>query len=164
MVTTEHLRSIVETEVARLGLDERFIAHLMEIVKYESYPTSINGHPGYELDDDGTYRGLYQFSRYSWNLMLDAYPTIMEGMGFEHVLEVRASVLATIAYLTDSRKVHKNRYGEEILDDFKLVYLYHQQGASYARTFLRTGELVRAVQSDKSKALFKEINRGKYNV
>lgn len=162
LVKVDDLTVIVETEVKRLNLDIRMVNAAMAIFQQECYKVTKGGELYYRNTLDQKYKGIGQFSSYSWNLILSAYPEMLEGKGYEFVGDPRASVLATLAYIVDSRKVHKARYGEDILNDNKLIYLYHQQGAPGAKSYLETGKLSAPVQSAASVALFKQIDRSNY--
>jgi hypothetical protein len=158
-VYKDELTTLVNAEVEKRKLDNRFASFILRMFEYESPSANHDGKAVFINELEGTYRGLGQFSRYSWNLLKKAYPEILAAP-YSAVGVPVENVRAMIAYLTDSRKVHRNRYNEDILDDFAIAYLYHQQGASAARTYLVTGELEHPKQSGASKELFKEIDYG----
>lgn len=130
----------------------------MQTFKLENYPKHVEGHAGYIIEREGTYRGLGQFSSVTWNSLRK------QGLkpSYSSVGTPEHDAMATLLLLRDSTRYHRNTFGME-LNDFSVAYLYHNQGAPSAANYLRTGILTSPKQSSDARQLFKEINRGPYN-
>jgi len=93
----------------------------------------------------GKYRGIGQFDKRTWESVMDAsYDTTDPEVGLIAVAKL---------YLANERsfraKFGKARYTDGI------AYLYHNQGASAAASFIRTGDLRYPKQSNKALEVFK---------
>lgn len=130
---------------------------LMHIFSFESYTKVYDGKSGYVISHAGTYKGLGQFDAYTWNAL--------QPLGLEYPYSLAgnptADVRATLLLLRDAGRYHRNKFGFE-MKDVNTAYLFHNQGAPSAASFLRSGVLVYPKQSKKAREAFKEINRGPY--
>lgn len=150
-ISVDELENIVDN--ATDSATERSM--LKMIFNHESYMFKRGGENFYSIEREGTFRGLGQFSEATWNLLFPhglAEPYSMVGTP-------TVDVKATLLLLRDSAYFHKRNFGEKLVDG-NIAYLYHNQGAPGAASFLRTGVLVEPGQSQKALDTFSKIQTG----
>lgn len=151
-ISIESLQQIVD-ETIKYKVDREAV---MYIFSFESYPKLVDGKRGYVINRSGTYRGLGQFSKYTWDAVC------RQGLPYPYTLvgNPHADVLATFMLLQDSKRFHRNTFGTGF--NKKIAYLYHNQGAPAGASYLRTGVLVEPRQSAKALEMFEGINRDNF--
>lgn len=141
-------------------LDDDFLRECVKFIfSLENYIITQNGKKGYEIETEGTYRGLGQFRAGIWNSLyrnhgLD-YPFTSVGLP-------AADIQATALLVKDSMRYYRKKFGHR-LDDKEIVYLFHNQGASGAYQWL-TGQVssLKGRQSKKAQALFAGMKASSY--
>lgn len=135
-----------------LSLDSFRKQFLLFTIDMENMPRSLDGMEGYEIEREGTYKGLGQFSENTWTGLQK------HGLKYDYsqVGNPRADIDAILHLLDDSARYHRRYFGEEI-DDVRLGYLYHNQGAGAAKHFLTTGKIRYPGQSNKALNAFEEL-------
>lgn len=114
-----------------------------------------NAHDGtfIYVDYEGTYRGLFQFSEKTWNSVME------HGSWKGGRASASLQLQAMGKLLTANRQYHLMKNGIGAYSP-EIAYLYHNQGASSAYSFLKTGHLRYPKQSLAALDIF-DIARGK---
>lgn len=121
---------------------------ILTIVETENGP----GAEGWYLDRDGKYQGLGQFDRATWKAVSDS----PDSQRVEVIPSLRA--IAKLYLSNRSVFIRQFPFGEFTPE---IAYLYHNQGAGSAKSYLTTGVLRYPHQSDHALRLFK-VARSEY--
>lgn len=160
-VSRDTCRLLAGSVVREFGKPSWYQDVIMYILDHENIPQMVDGKPGYFVEMAYPFRGLGQFSDVTWKSLTRLAPDLVP-RGTSAIGNPLSDIKAIVALIDDSIAVHKRTWGFGV-KDAKIIYLYHQQGAGGAEHFLTTGSLVEPVQSKRSIAAFKEIDRGPYS-
>lgn len=143
----------VRRSIEHIALEQDIPASYLALtlsLENRSTPTS------YETTRTGTYRGLGQFSRTTWRALVDMYPNADLGPYDFGSVDMERSIRA-VALLYRANRITFRRHFPGLPFSDEIGYLYHQQGAGGAYSFLRTGQLRYPRQSGKSVAMFNQL-------
>lgn len=96
----------------------------------------------------GKYSGIGQFDAKTWHAVSD-YP-------YDSSVQTLPAIDAILSLVNSNRRYHERKF-PGIGYTKEIAYLYHNQGAPSAATFLSSGKLVHAGQSDDALRLFRDI-------
>jgi hypothetical protein len=106
---------------------------------------------GYFIDPTPPFVGIGQFDRDTWERVSDE--------PYAHATDVDKSVIAIFELYLANRRSFLTQFSGSTESSFtdEVAYLYHNQGASGARSFIRTGVLRAPKQSTEALKLFARI-------
>lgn len=142
------LDSILE-QIGTMGTPEEQ-EYLRLMVYLENF---IENHSQVRTSNTGSYRGIAQFGRVTWEDVRYDHPALPQWeIG---VRDVNSSLTAALRLYRRNRRIFSRHFpGREFSKE--IAYLYHQQGPSGAKQYLMTGELMFPGQSTKSKVVMSE--------
>lgn len=143
-VTHDEVTRMIRAVSAELDVPE---SYLQLMVSLENHRTP----DGYAIEYDGPFRGIAQFNRATWESIRRLYPSLNLPEFEVGVTDELQSLLAAGALYHDNKRSFERTFGTESYFTDEIAYVYHQQGASAAAEFLRSGRLVYPNQSESSK-------------
>lgn len=152
-VSNSELNAAIAVAVARFGSEVEPFLRLM--IKMENYPAS----DGVRTSFDGKFKGVGQFASETWALGAAKFPIVGS---YVNVVSTEKSVLLAAWYYVDHKAAYATlRKTMPLSSGYtpEIAYLFHQQGAPAARSFLKTGRLVYPKQSSRSVALFASLHQ-----
>lgn len=155
-VSRQTLDAGIAAAVKRFGPEVRDFLEFM--VKVENYPDPVSG--GVFTTLGGTFQGVAQFSKDTWTRGAARIPEVGS---YANVSDAGKSLMLAAWYWRDHKDIfraHAQKLGLKFAYSPVVAYLYHQQGASAALSFLKTGKLQYPRQSRLTVAAFNNLRPG----
>lgn len=157
IVTQECVESVLDHIAASGQLSDLEREYIHFTLKKENYP---DGNNGYISENAGTFRGLGQFDRKTWNgLIRNGFDLPPYNKGVSTPLY---DIQAILYLMRDNERVYINQFHKGKFPSLAVAYLYHNQGAGAAKSFLKGNTLRSPKQSGEALSLFRSIKRENY--
>lgn len=148
--------SAVDEELSLSTLEREYI-HL--VLRHENFRKGES----FIMNDRGTFRGLGQFNRKTWENLKKIRPSNQViGQYDVNVCTPFYDICAIVLLARDNVAVFKRQFNTSNFPNKEIMYLYHNQGAGHARRYLRGTGTLEGNQSLAAKKLFASIDRRIY--